>query len=758
MNPDWTPEVLPTWAQQFIVEPASSFDGVKYLLTFAPFSSLPADVKERYLEGKLHLLPFPGSLVFWGMTSYLQVRREFPFALQLPLQRLVARHDGPEGIRVPQSGWLHEPRRDQAETELQAELLLNTYRRTNRWNRVHRYEDGAAQSAVIDKVAQVFFSSSLESIGLYNKPMARTGQLWSENGNLLLDGPIASRTEIERAAASLVEGGIFRYRFQFPPMLVGLHEVYWHRPLVAFRWHRSGQVQLLSDAPQGILTAYRTDRSDFAHPIELFPRLLAREPYLSALKYLQSDHDHYTHQTALNVVALLDAWQALDGKSLPMSFARRLVRAAKEESLESWLEALSDRSTSPPEAADVQRSVRSLLQPDRPLPAAITLESTATRVYEVAYWTDILTLSHGQFLNKDNADVVHDAVTLQHVQHPHRDLERLGDYLIERHRRAIHDAGLEGRALVGDLPFRWQTDFDFPDLGGWQANQEGHAVERNILVLIPGKNRGQAVVLGDHYDTAYMEDVFEKSRGGSGARLAAAGADDNHSATATLLQAAPIFLKLAREGRLERDVWLLHLTGEEFPSDCLGARHFCQALVEKTLKLRVKDSLVDLTGVRLVGVFIMDMIAHNRESAQDIFQISPGKSRESLKLAYQAHLANLVWNANTRECNAATDRRGHGRGQRCRDGVSVPDIALQPELDGEVRTNDDPQSSLYNTDCQIFSDIGAPVVLFMENYDINRTGYHDTKDTTENIDLDYGAALSAIAIETVARIATLAEM
>jgi hypothetical protein len=46
------------------------------------------------------------------------------------------------------------------------------------------------------------------------------------------------------------------------------------------------------------------------------------------------------------------------------------------------------------------------------------------------------------------------------------------------------------------------------------------------------------------------------------------------------------------------------------------------------------------------------------------------------------------------------------------------------------------------------------VVLFMENYDINRTGYHDTHDTMENIDLDYGAAFAAITIEAVARAAT----
>ena len=41
----------------------------------------------------------------------------------------------------------------------------------------------------------------------------------------------------------------------------------------------------------------------------------------------------------------------------------------------------------------------------------------------------------------------------------------------------------------------------------------------------------------------------------------------------------------------------------------------------------------------------------------------------------------------------------------------------------------------------------------MENYDISRTGYHDTNDTMKNIDLDYGAAVSAICIEAIARAA-----
>jgi hypothetical protein len=151
----------------------------------------------------------------------------------------------------------------------------------------------------------------------------------------------------------------------------------------------------------------------------------------------------------------------------------------------------------------------------------------------------------------------------------------------------------------------------------------------------------------------------------------------------------------------------------------------------------------------------MDMIGHNRDNDQDIFQISPGKSAESLQLAYQAHIANMIWNEYTHKWNRQPERINLNRGQRIKELQEIPAIAKHLAIKGEVRTQYNPHSSLFNTDGQIFSDTGIPVVLFMENYDINRTGYHDTKDTLENIDLDYGAAFAAIAIETVARIATL---
>ncbi len=337
----------------------------------------------------------------------------------------------------------------------------------------------------------------------------------------------------------------------------------------------------------------------------------------------------------------------------------------------------------------------------------------------------------------------------------HRDLDALGDYLLTYYRRVVAARGMRGKVLVGDLPFQWKTDFDFDWWDGWVKNQSGLTEERNLMVVIPGRDRKRAVIMADHYDTAYMEDIYYKDQGGSGARLAASGADDNHSATAALMRAAPIFCDMSREGKLGCDIWLIHLTGEEFPSDCLGARHLSQQLVEGTLKLRlVEGGERDLSKVQVQGAFVLDMVAHNSDSDCDKFQISPGRGAEAMWLAYQAHIANEIWNGYTLVWNGHPSRRGRGPGKRSPDKKIIPEIALHPKLDGQIRLPRDPKSTLYNTDGQIFSDVGIPVVLFMENYDINRKGYHDSHDTMANIDLDYGSAVVAVAIEAVARAAT----
>jgi hypothetical protein len=749
--------VLPSWTKPFIVNGDSSFNQIRYLLTFKPFGLLPSAIRELYLSSKLSLLPFPGSLAFWGMPGYEKLKKELPLAGQIPLLNLVARNRGIGGLKVAQSGWIHEPHPGTVNI-INEELLHESYHRTHRWQRLHRYQDELNEVAQKIKLVKVLFSTEPDAMGLYDKPLARNSHIWNHRFELLLDGPNAARKKIMDAEKTILEGGLFGYRFFFPPMRTGEYDVYLHRPLIAYLPAGSDNAEIKTEMLKGYITGYHKNDREMQHPVEMWPRLLKRELYLSALNDFKNGNDHYAHQTSLNILSLLDAWHMQNENPLQRSYARRLLNISKQKSLEQWLDELAVHSTTQEAGIKMQRALSEIIESQKipVLPEAITYSETATRRFEENWWNDIRYLAHGQFINKDNADMALDSTTLAFIQKQQRDLESLGDYFIMRHRREIADAGMEGIAICGELPFKWRTDFEFPMFGGWKGNQKDETYERNILVIIPGKNRKQAVVFGDHYDTAYMEDVYEKERGGSGARFSAHGADDNYSASSTLLQAAPVFLKLSKEGKLERDIWLIHLTGEEFPSDCMGARNFCQSLVEKRTRLKTgNDTFTELSDTEIVGVFIMDMIGHNRENDQDIFQISPGKSAKSLQLAWQAHLANMIWNACTQEWNQNPERQHLGMGKRITETQEIPEIAKYLPLEGEVRTRYNPHSSIFNTDGQIFSDIGVPVVLFMENYDINRSGYHDTKDTLENIDLDYGAAFAAIAIETVARIGCL---
>src|SRR5207244_5691450 len=127
-------------------------------------------------------------------------------------------------------------------------------------------------------------------------------------------------------------------------------------------------------------------------------------------------------------------------------------------------------------------------------------------------------------LNKNNADCARDPATRAALTHHDRDLEPLGNYLLSYYAEAITAARMEGKALAGELPFSWQTDFDFTEFGGWLKNQAGLTYERDLIVVIPGRDRKRAVIMADHYDTAYMLDRYDKEYGGTGARVAAAGA------------------------------------------------------------------------------------------------------------------------------------------------------------------------------------------------------------------------------------------
>ena len=460
----------------------------------------------------------------------------------------------------------------------------------------------------------------------------------------------------------------------------------------------------------------------------------------------------------LNVRKVLETWEMLGRRPLPRSFARQLLTLPKEKSLDDWFHMLPELAADRKAAERLVERLRQCVADEKPSlarrPSSLTFAHTARRRFEETYWQTIALLAAGRYVNKDNADCVHDRATQSQLSHHDRDLEPLGDYVLGHYRRIVEAAGMSPRVGRRDaLPLANRLPFP---LVGRMAEEPGRGNPR----AQPGRGHSRPQPPPRHRHGRPLRHglhgrPLRLRHGGGGPRLAAAGADDNHSATATLMLAAPIFLDLARQGKLACDIWLVHFTGEEFPADCMGARHLCQRLVEGTLQIRLANGRWrDLSRARIAGVYLLDMIAHNSDRDRDVFQICPGVGRQSMWLAQQAQAANRMWNASVGAWNGRAARRGRGRGQRSADGRTLPEIALHPALHGEVRPVYNPRSTLFNTDGQIFSDAGVPVVLFMENYDINRQGYHDSHDTMANIDLDYGAAVAAIAIESVARAAT----
>lgn len=228
------------------------------------------------------------------------------------------------------------------------------------------------------------------------------------------------------------------------------------------------------------------------------------------------------------------------------------------------------------------------------------------------------------------------------------------------------------------------------------------AVQTNLFAVIPGTDRGAApVLLADHVDTAFAEDLYHKT----GLRISVPGADDNGSATAALLRAA----EMLRDLKPRNPIWLVHLTGEEFPSDCLGARAFVSRLL----------------GDRqdIAGLVLLDMIGYADGLDDSLFQLSPGDSDASMRLASVA-------------LDAAAD--------------------VSPELRPLLEPRYSGRSYLYNTDGVIFADTGYPVLLINEHLNyfstLMREAYHDSTDTSAIINFPYAVGITKVAIETVARL------
>ena len=506
-----------------------------------------------------------------------------------------------------------------------------------------------------------------------------------------------------------------------------------------------------------------------APPIRALPRASSRagDGHREAASLFARERGRRKLTTSLNARKIPEAREPPRQAARPLvRKARAFLRISKSTSLDEWLAHLPEHASEPAGAAHLASVLRGALGPEEDPGPPLTFEATRTRSFEEHLWRSIAALAEGQFRQKENADGIAvnrgksggpaaKAARLEVAER--RDLELLGDHLHARYRDLAAHHGMQGRAEPMDHVFTWETDFDFPWSDGWSKNQDGQARERNIVFVIPGKNRKEAVIMGDHYDTAYMEDVYEPGRGGDGLRAPACGADDNHSATTALLLAADVLLPLSRDGKLERDVWLVHLTGEEFPSDCLGARNLAEAFVERRLAFTKENGDIAVRRVRRSR-------RRRVRPRHDRAQLGPRQGRVPDRARRGGRLSPPRRDRAPRERALEPRRirvepRSGPRKRTGRASSACPTARRHPFALRAPRAQRRSANGMgviaplfYNTDGQIFSDVGVPVVLFYgELADISRSGYHDTHDTMKNIDLDYAAALTAIADrETVA--------
>ncbi|MCX6287306.1 MAG: hypothetical protein NTY96_09335, partial [Bacteroidetes bacterium] len=127
-------------------------------------------------------------------------------------------------------------------------------------------------------------------------------------------------------------------------------------------------------------------KPDPAKPIELWPRMMERQPHISILKHFVSEHDRYKHLTAFNLMTLLDVWELLEILSLEKDFARHLIRIKKDASLEDWLGILHERTYQPGLANRAKVFIESILKDNDASLEPLTFQVTATRTYEENFW------------------------------------------------------------------------------------------------------------------------------------------------------------------------------------------------------------------------------------------------------------------------------------------------------------------------------------------------------------------------------------
>src|SRR5262249_24986678 len=158
----------------------------------------------------------------------------------------------------------------------------------------------------------------------------------------------------------------------------------------------------------------------------------------------------HPYVTALNTRKLLDTHRLLGDRPLPRSLARSLLTIPKHDTLDGWLASLPERASDPDRARRLVEGLHESLGSERQTsavsktsevsggvrpPRALTFAHTPRRGFEVAYWKTIAALAAGDYQTKNNADCIRDPITSLRLPYIRRDLDALGDFLLDHYRQ-----------------------------------------------------------------------------------------------------------------------------------------------------------------------------------------------------------------------------------------------------------------------------------------------------------------------------------
>ena len=407
----WEVEKLPAWTEPFLLSlRGNKLAGVKYLLTFEPFERLPAAMRRAYLAGELHLLPFPGSLVFWGIPSYCSWA-QLPLPVQIPLlnRRCGTRARWASACRN-RAGCTSRTSTSPSRSGMARSATRSTARIVGPGHRDdalagHRRRGPRGPRAV---------QHPADDIGLYGKPMARNCPGLDPRLRAAARRPPGGPRRSPPRLRDHPRGRQFGYRFHFPPMQVGAHQVYWHRPLAAFG-PRSTAPKLLHHAP-GL--SHGLPASTAARPAG---RALAADSAAgnravgAAGLRLETAQHRRPLPGGHNVRKFLYAWDLLGEPSVAVGLRPGMLTLPKQWSLEEWLRHVEEvdgdsgagRWLAEEARQGLGRAPRPVRWAGRPTSSAPQLRSPSTiprRSFEVAYWRTIARLATGRFVNKDNAN------------------------------------------------------------------------------------------------------------------------------------------------------------------------------------------------------------------------------------------------------------------------------------------------------------------------------------------------------------------